>query len=142
MDLSDNLYDLIFDTSGSVVSVEDSISSFVSGHSSDNVDRIFAIVQIYEYGEYIKGRIRDSGLDSSGMGLIVEYKIYYLISKIIDQIEGGFGGSISIYSQEYDLIDSMFSSMLGFYERVEDYSRCALILRIRDSFFGISKKIN
>lgn len=142
MDLSDNLYDLIFDTSGSVVSVEQSISSFVSNNSSDNIDRIFAIVQIYEYGEYIKGRIRDIGIDCSGRVLIVEYKIYYLMSKIMDQMYGGFAGSISIYSQEYDLIDRMFSSMLDFYERLEDYTRCAFILRIRDSFFKIAKNIS
>jgi hypothetical protein len=142
MDLSDNLFNLIFDSSGSFVSPEQAIVSHVLNRSSDNIDKMFAIVQIYEYGQYIKFRIANSMGSDYGRVFIVDTKIFYLMSKIMDQMDDGFQGEISIYTDEYYLVDGMFSSMLDFYERLEDYTRCAFILRIRDSFFKIAKNIS
>jgi hypothetical protein len=140
MDYTDNLHRMIFNTGCSdTESPENAILKSVLDKASDNLDKLLAAVQIYEYGTYLKTKISKLQPQAHGLSFIVSAKINCMVLSIIKHIDDTYHTDITMHRDEYALIERMFKSVIGYYESMEQFEKCFILTKARDSFQSRTK---
>lgn len=131
MDINKDTFDSIFGFDGGSYP-EQKLFSDVEEYELGDIDFLFGALQFYEHGIYLSSRASGEIRDK------VIFRMYLFISRLLDQVDlVGLhkGEDISLYEDEFFKVGSMFEDLIGFYEELEEYEKCAYFLNLRNEFF-------
>lgn len=131
MDINKDTFDSIFGFDGGSYP-EQKLFSDVEEYELGDIDFLFGALQFYEHGIYLSSRTSGEMRDK------VIFRMYLFISRLLDQVDlVGLhkGEDISLYEDEFFKVGSMFEDLIGFYEELEEYEKCAYFLNLRNEFF-------
>jgi hypothetical protein len=137
MELDKNTFNRIFNFKE--VSAEQAVLNAVATSSSTPTDLLFSALQIYESSIYLSKSLKNKpGFDVEIINQNA-CNVIYKIFNLLDETSLEIHPSITLYPDEYLKVVDLFRGVVDFFERQEQYERCALLHRVQNAF---KSKIN
>ena len=137
MELDKNTFNRIFNFKESTP--EEAVLNAVTAVSSTPTDLLFSALQIYETSIYLSKSLKNKP------GFNIEIinqnacSVIYKIFNLLDESSLEVSPSITLYPDEYLKVIDLFRGVVDFFERQEQYEKCAFLQKIQN---GFKSKIN
>jgi hypothetical protein len=137
MELDKNTFNKIFNFKESTP--EEAVLNAVTAVSSTPTDLLFSALQIYETSIYLSKSLKNKPgfnieiVNQNACSVI--YKIFNLIDESCLEIST----PITLYPDEYLKVIGLFRGVVDFFERQEQYEKCAFLQKVQN---GFKSKIN
>jgi hypothetical protein len=131
MEINKGTFDSIFGFDGGAYP-EQKLFSDVEEYELGDIDFLFGALQFYDHGIYLSSRTSGELRDK------VIFRMYLFVGRLLEQVDLvrlHNGEDISLNEDEFFKVGCMFEDLIGFYEGLEEYEKCAYFLKLRDELF-------
>lgn len=121
------------------VSPQEIVLQSIVDNSQSPTDVLFSACSIFQSGRYLAKSLKNKPNFNVEVVISNTSQAVFKILKSLEMYSQEEFNSITLYTDEVSAIEEMFDTVLKYYEHIERYEDCALLLKYRNYFLKISE---